>query len=119
MKVKDDRLNELADGSQNVAYFEVVSIAEELRSYRQLAERRKDMLELELGHVFGGYSEEELKQAKSNAIAYEELKQGIEQAVEEIASYDPGGTNANEWDDGFDNGIKTAEDIIRKHIPKE
>ena len=35
MKVTDERLDELADGSQNVAYFEVVSIAKELRSYRK------------------------------------------------------------------------------------
>ena len=37
------------------------SVLEELQTYRGLAMMRKDMLDADIGHVFGGYSKDECK----------------------------------------------------------
>lgn len=62
MVVTDARLEFIADNpSCTISRGEVESIAKELQIYRSLAQMRKDMLDSELGHVFGGYSKEELE----------------------------------------------------------
>jgi len=43
-------------------FYKIKNALMELKRYRELAGMRRDMLESELGHVFGGYSEDELRE---------------------------------------------------------
>ena len=101
MKVKDVRLDELADGSQNVAYFEVVSIAKELQSLRKI----------DIAYT--------LKYAEEAGAACEEMKYGIEQAVEEMRKLACGSTD-DEYErmqqDGVDHAIRILKIYTSKHI---
>ena len=121
MKVTDERLEELIaiweflvqktlplvgeEVDLNKEYMDAVSVFKELQSLRMHYKLSQE----NLGEV--------MTENRLNCEHYEELKHGIEQAVEEIDRLTSGRSNGSEFADGFCDGIIAVKIVLDKSFP--